>query len=80
MGLPAAYLKAKLIARLTPAPEQMAAPAGRQAILKWVVLGRHPRAQVKAAIAAGLRPQLLIDPLDVASGTQSAGKYPAVDR
>ncbi len=71
MGLPAAYLKAGLIARLTPAPEQMAAPAGRQAILAGSC-SAATRGQVKAAIAAGL-PHLRIDPLDVASGTQSAG-------
>ncbi len=71
MGLPAAYLKAGLIARLTPAPEQMAAPEGRQAILAGSC-SAATRGQVKAAIAAGL-PHLRIDPLDVAGGTQSAG-------
>lgn len=71
MGLPAAYLKAGLIDRLTPAPEQMAAPQGRQAILAGSC-SAATRGQVKAAIAAGL-PNLRIDPLDVASGTQTTG-------
>ncbi len=72
MGLPAAYLDAKLIDRLTPAPTQMAAPKGRQAILAGSC-SVATRGQVKVAIDAGM-PNLRIDPLDIASGTQTAGQ------
>ena len=69
MGLPAAYRAAGLIDVLTPAPERMAAPHGRQAILAGSC-SAATRGQVKAAIAAGV-PHLRIDPLQVASGTQT---------
>jgi uncharacterized protein YgbK (DUF1537 family) len=72
MGLPAAYRQAGLLDRLTPAPTQMAAPQGRQAILSGSC-STATRGQVKAAIAAGL-PHLRIDPLDVAGGVQTAAQ------
>jgi len=70
IGLPAAYREAGLIASLTPAPQRLAAPAGRAAILAGSC-SAATRGQVKAAIAAGL-PSLRVDPLEVASGTQTA--------
>lgn len=70
IGLPAAYHAAGLIASLTPAPQQLAAPKGRQAILAGSC-SAATRGQVKAVIAAGL-PSLRVDPLEVASGTQTA--------
>lgn len=70
MGLPAAYRDAGLLAALTPAPQQMAAPAGRRAILAGSC-SAATRGQVKAAIAAGL-PHLRVDPLEVAGGAQTA--------
>lgn len=70
MGLPAAYREAGLLPHLTPPPERLAAPKGRAAILAGSC-SAATRGQVKAAIDAGL-PHLRIDPLDVASGTQTA--------
>lgn len=70
MGLPAAYREAGLLTALTPAPQQMAAPAGRRAILAGSC-SAATRGQVKAAIAAGL-PHLRIDPLEIADGAQTA--------
>jgi len=70
IGLPAAYRDAGLIAALTPAPQRLVAPEGRPAILAGSC-SAATRGQVKAAIAAGL-PSLRVDPLDVASGTQTA--------
>jgi uncharacterized protein YgbK (DUF1537 family) len=70
MGLPAAYRDAGLLPRLTPPPKRMAAPKGRAAILAGSC-SAATRGQVQAAIAAGL-PHLRIDPLEIASGTQTA--------
>ena len=72
MGLPRAYRDAGLIAALTPAPGRLAVPQGRPAILAGSC-STATRAQVKAAIAAGL-PSLRIDPLEVANGVQTAGR------
>jgi uncharacterized protein YgbK (DUF1537 family) len=72
MGLPAAYRQAGLIERLTPAPAQMAAPKGRQAILSGSC-SAATRGQVEAAIAAGM-PSLRIDPLEIASGNQTVAQ------
>jgi uncharacterized protein YgbK (DUF1537 family) len=69
MGLPAAYLAAGLLPALTAAPQRMAAPAGRSAILAGSC-SAATRGQVQAAIAAGL-PHLRIDPLEVADGAQT---------
>jgi len=70
MGLPAAYRDAGLLRELTPPPERLAAPAGRAAILAGSC-SAATRGQVKAAIDAGL-PHLRVDPLEIASGTQTA--------
>lgn len=72
IGLPAAYREAGLITALTPAPQRLVAPNGRSAILAGSC-SAATRGQVEAAIAAGL-PRLRVDPLDVASGTQTAGQ------
>jgi uncharacterized protein YgbK (DUF1537 family) len=69
MGLPAAYRDAGLIGGLSPPPQQLVAPPGRRAILAGSC-SAATRAQVKAAIAAAL-PHLRVDPLEVASGTQT---------
>ena len=66
IGLPAAYRDASLIKALTPAPRELSAPQGRQAILAGSC-SAATRGQVKAAIAAGL-PNLRIDPLEIADG------------
>lgn len=79
MGLPAAYRDAGLLAALTPAPQRMAAPAGRCAILAGSC-SAATRGQVRAAIDAGL-PHLRIDPLEVADGAQTAaGVLKWIDR
>jgi 3-dehydrotetronate 4-kinase len=70
MGLPVAYRDAGLLAGLTPAPQTLRAPPGRAAILAGSC-SAATRAQVKAAIAAGL-PHWRVDPLEVASGSQTA--------
>lgn len=68
MGLPAAYLAAGLIDRLTPAPRLMAAPAGRAAILAGSC-SAATRQQVATAIGAGL-PSFRLDAAELAAGRQ----------
>jgi len=70
MGLPAAYMKRRLIAALSPVPATMEVTAGRRAILAGSC-SAATRGQVTAAIAAGL-PAFQIDALDLAAGRQSA--------
>jgi 3-dehydrotetronate 4-kinase len=66
IGLPAAYVEAGLIARLTPPLQKLQTPNGRAIILAGSC-SAATRGQVKAAIAAGL-PSLRIDPLEIAAG------------
>jgi 3-dehydrotetronate 4-kinase len=66
IGLPAAYVEAGLIARLTPPSEKLLAPEGRAIVLAGSC-SAATRGQVKAAIAAGL-PSFRIDPLAIAAG------------
>ncbi len=53
MGLPAAYVAAGLMPKLSPPPARMAAPAGRSAILSGSC-SAATRAQVEAARGAGV--------------------------
>jgi len=69
IGLPAAYLAAGLIHKLTPAPKTIAAPPGRGVVLAGSC-SAATRGQVAAAIAAGM-PALRIDPIAVADGSQT---------
>ena len=66
IGLPAAYVDAGLIERLTPPSEKLLAPEGRAIILAGSC-SAATRGQVQAAIAAGL-PSFRIDPLAIAAG------------
>jgi uncharacterized protein YgbK (DUF1537 family) len=70
IGLPQAYREAGLLAALAAPPQRLHAPPGRRAILAGSC-SAATRAQVKAAIAAGL-PRLRVDPLEIASGTQTS--------
>jgi len=72
MGLPAAYLAAKLIKQLSPAPAVMTAPPGRPAVLAGSC-SAATRGQVARAIAQGM-PAYQIDPLAVAGGNLTAGQ------
>ncbi len=72
MGLPAAYLAAGLIARLTPPPSRMAAPPGRAAILAGSC-SAATRQQVATAVAAGL-PTFQLDAAGLAAGSQSVAE------
>jgi len=72
MGLPAAYLAAKLIKQLSPAPSVMTAPPGRPAVLAGSC-SAATRGQVAQAIAQGM-PAYQIDPLAVAGGHLTAGQ------
>jgi uncharacterized protein YgbK (DUF1537 family) len=65
MGLPANFIAEGLM-KAVPAPERMAAPKGRSAIIAGSC-SEATRGQVKAAIAAGL-PALSVGPLDIHSG------------
>ncbi|MCW6512332.1 3-oxo-tetronate kinase [Lichenifustis flavocetrariae] len=69
MGLPAAYLAAGLIERLTPPRRVMAAPVGRAAILAGSC-SAATRQQVATAIAAGL-PTFQLDTARLAEVSQS---------
>ena len=66
IGLPAAYVEAGLIERLTPPPQKLSAPDGRAIILSGSC-SAATRGQVQAAIAAGL-PSFRVDPLAIAAG------------
>ena len=66
IGLPAAYVEAGLIARLTPPSEKLLAPGGRAIILAGSC-SAATRGQVQAAIAAGL-PSFRVDPMAIAAG------------
>lgn len=66
IGLPAAYLEAGLIARLTPPSPKLTAPEGRAIILAGSC-SAATRGQVQTAIAAGL-PSFRVDPLLIAAG------------
>ena len=69
IGLPAAYLAAGLLERLTPPPRTMAAPEGRCAILAGSC-SAATRQQVAHAMAAGL-PAFQLDAAQLAEGTQT---------
>ncbi len=66
IGLPAAYMEAGLIARLTPPLQKLQTPNGRAIILAGSC-SAATRGQVKAAIAAGL-PSFRLDPLAITAG------------
>ena len=66
LGLPAAYVEAGLIARLTSPPQRLHAPHGRGLILAGSC-SVTTRGQVQTAIAAGM-PSFSIDPQLIATG------------
>jgi 3-dehydrotetronate 4-kinase len=66
IGLPAAYVEAGLIARLTPPLPKLQTPNGRAIILAGSC-SSATRGQVKTAVAAGLA-SFRIDPLEIAAG------------
>lgn len=66
IGLPAAYVEAGMIERLTSPPQKLSAPLGRAIILAGSC-SAATRGQVKVAISAGL-PSFRIDPLAIAAG------------
>lgn len=72
IGLPAAYVEAGLIERLTPPPQKLLAPNGRAIILSGSC-SAATRGQVQAAIAAGL-PNFRVDPLAIATGDLTVEK------
>jgi 3-dehydrotetronate 4-kinase len=72
IGLPAAYVEAGLIERLTPPLQKLQSPNGRVIILAGSC-SAATRGQVQAAIAAGL-PSFRIDPLAIASGKLTVEK------
>lgn len=69
LGLPANFVRQGLMPA-TPAPTSMPAPRGRPVILAGSC-SAATRTQIETAIAAGL-PTYRIDPLDVASGKETA--------
>ncbi len=66
IGLPAAYVEAGLIARLTPPLQKLQTPNGRAIVLAGSC-SAATRGQVQVAIAAGM-PSFRIDPLAIAGG------------
>ena len=71
LGLPANFVRRGLM-KATPAPQAMAAPKGRAAIIAGSC-SVATREQVAAAIAAGI-PAIKLDPLALIGGTTSAAE------